>query len=137
MRFRDGWALTLASLLAFAGVAHFIAADTFNAIVPHLLPGPDRAWTIASGTVEICLAIGLFWRVTRRVAATLSAIFFVLVFPANIQMAIDWASRPASEFLIALLRLPLQIPLIWWALHVRHRAASAHPFRPRAEHRTV
>ena len=121
VRFRDGQALALGGLLAFAGVAHFINPDGFDEIVPHLLPGSATLWTSVSGAAEICLAIGVAVPTTRRVAATLTAVFFVLVFPANVQMAVDWATRPAPEFAIALLRLPLQIPLIWWAWHVRSR----------------
>lgn len=129
VRLRDPWALALAGLLTFTGVAHFVAPGTFDPIVPHLLPGSARSWTFASGAVEICLAIGISWPGTRRGGATAAAIFFVLVFPANIQMAVDWASRSAPEFAIALLRLPLQIPLVWWALRVRDRAE---PERERA-----
>ena len=39
MKLRDGWALGLAALLAVAGVAHFLSGDSFDAIVPHVLPG--------------------------------------------------------------------------------------------------
>lgn len=119
------WAIPLAALLAVAGVAHFVASDGFDAIVPHLLPGAPRDWTRVSGVVELLLAIGLLRTRTRRVTATFTAVFFVLVFPANVQMAVDWASRSAPEFTIALLRLPLQILLVWWAWHVRTQ--STHP----------
>jgi uncharacterized membrane protein len=44
------------------------------------------------------------------------------VFPANVQMAVDWRSRPASEQAAAYARLPLQIPLVLWALKVRKDA---------------
>lgn len=50
--------------------------------------------------------------------------FFVLVFPANIQMAVDYRARGGRDFVFALLRLPLQIPLIWWAWRVYNRAAA-------------
>lgn len=119
MRFRDAWALALAGVLLAAGIAHVLVPDDFDAIVPHLLPGSERLWTSLSGVVELVLAVGVAWPRTRRVAATLTAIFFVLVFPANVQMAIDWSSRSGTEFAVALLRLPLQLPLIWWAWHVR------------------
>ncbi len=122
MKLRDGWALSLAVLLAVASAAHFVNGDSFDAIVPHLLPGSRNLWTSASGVIELALAIGVVWPRTRRVAATLTAVFFVLVFPANVQMAVDWASRPAPEFAIALLRLPVQIPLVLWAWHVRTRS---------------
>ena len=122
MRRTDAGALALAGLLMFAGIAHFAAPDNFDTIIPHLLPGSRRAWTDASGAAEITLAVGVAWRVTRRFAATLTAVFLVLVFPANIQMAVDAASRTTSEFALALLRLPLPVPLIWWAWRVRNRA---------------
>lgn len=123
MRFRDGWALALAGLLTFTGVAHFVSPDTFDSIVPTVLPGSARLWVTVSGAVELCLAIGVAWPATRRGAATLTAIFFVLVFPANIKMAVDSAERSTLEVTIALLRLPLQIPLVWWAWRVRCRSS--------------
>jgi uncharacterized membrane protein len=129
VRLRDGWALALGALLAIAGVAHFVSPDSFDGIVPHVLPFSERFWTSISGVVELLLAAGVVWPRSRRTAATLTAVFFVLVFPANVQMAVDWASRPASEFAVALLRLPLQIPLIWWAWHVRTRATPARSAR--------
>jgi uncharacterized membrane protein len=119
------WAIALAALLAVAGIAHFVAPDGFDAIVPHLLPGSPGDWTRVSGAVELILAIGLLWPTTRRVTATLTAIFFVLVFPANVQMAVDWASRSAPELAIAILRLPLQILLVGWAWHVRRISPPA------------
>ncbi len=114
-RARDPWALGLAGLLAVAGVADFVAPDTFDSIVPHVLPGSRRFWTSLSGIAELGLAVGVARPATRRTSATLAAIFFVAVFPANVQMAVDYRSRSASDFALALARLPLQIPLIWWA----------------------
>jgi len=116
------WALGLAALLLVAGLVHFVAPEGFDDIIPRVLPGSARSWTVLSGAVELLLAAGLAWPRTRRVAATATAAFLVAVFPANVQMAIDWASRPAPEFAIALVRLPLQFPLIWWAWRVRVHA---------------
>ena len=109
-------------MLAVAGVAHFAVPDGFDAIVPRVLPLPRRFWTVVSGAAEVGVAAGLARRPTRRLAAALAAILFVLVFPANVQMALDWRSRPRSEFALALLRLPLQIPLVLWAWRVRARS---------------
>ncbi|HEY3669510.1 MAG TPA: hypothetical protein VGN51_01135 [Acidimicrobiia bacterium] len=129
MKRLDGWALALAAVLFGAGVAHFVAPDGFDAIVPHVLPGSERFWTTLSGVVELALAVGMVWPRTRRRAATLAAVFFVVVFPANIKDAVDASTRAATEFTLALLRLPLQIPLIWWAWHVRTRAERVEPSR--------
>lgn len=124
MSARDRSALGLAGLLAIAGAAHFAVPDGFDAIVPRFLPGSRRLWSVLSGSAEIGLAAGVAHPATRRVAATLGAVLFVLVLPANVQMAIDWRSRPAPDFALAILRLPLQLPLVWWALHVRARATD-------------
>ncbi len=124
MKAEARWATGLAALLAIAGAAHFVTPSGFDAIVPRLLPGSRRVWTFTSGAAELGLAVGVLLPRTRRVSATLAAIFFAIVFPANIQMALDWKSRPALEFALALLRLPLQIPLIWWAWQVRHQTTK-------------
>ncbi|MEU6777262.1 hypothetical protein [Streptomyces sp. NPDC046759] len=107
--------LLLAGLLAAAGVAHFAAPRRFDAIVPRALPGSPRTWTYGSGAVELALAAGIAAPRTRAVAAKAAAAFFVGVFPANVQMAVDWRHRPASLRTAALARLPLQVPLVLWA----------------------
>ncbi|MQY36351.1 hypothetical protein SRB17_43500 [Streptomyces sp. RB17] len=107
--------LLLAGLLAAAGVAHFAAPRPFDAVVPRALPGSPRAWTYGSGVVELALAAGIAAPRTRAVAAKAAAAFFVGVFPANVQMAVDWRRRPAPLRAAALARLPLQAPLVLWA----------------------
>ncbi|MFE2061271.1 DoxX family protein [Streptomyces sp. NPDC059467] len=107
--------LLLAGLLAAAGVAHFAAPKQFDATIPRALPGPPRAWTYGSGAVELALAAGIALPRSRAVAARAAAAFFVGVFPANVQMAVDWQKRPEPLRTAALARLPLQIPLVLWA----------------------
>lgn len=110
--------LLLAGLLASAGVAHFAAPRTFDAIVPRSLPGSPRTWTYASGAVELALAAGVALPATRGRAALATAAFFVGVFPANVKMAVDWRHRPAPLKAAAVGRLPLQVPLVLWARNV-------------------
>ncbi|MEU9239519.1 hypothetical protein [Streptomyces shenzhenensis] len=107
--------LLLAGLLAAAGVAHFAAPKSFDATVPRALPGSPRAWTYGSGAVELALAAGIALPRTRAVTARAAAAFFVGVFPANVQMAVDWHKRPEPLRTAAYARLPLQVPLVLWA----------------------
>lgn len=112
----------LAGLMAGAGVLHFAVPKAFDGTVPRFLPGAPRAWTYGSGVVELALAAALVHPRTRRTAARATAGFFVGVFPANVQMAVDWRHRPRPERAAALARLPLQVPLVLWARSVARSA---------------
>ncbi|MER5857118.1 DoxX family protein [Streptomyces sp900105245] len=113
--------LLLAGLLAAAGVAHFAVPRQFDATIPRMLPGSPRTWTYGSGVVELALAAGIAAPRTRAVAAKAAAAFFVGVFPANVQMAVDWRHRPTPLRTAALARLPLQVPLVLWARGVARK----------------
>ncbi|MFI6038603.1 hypothetical protein ACIBBD_31615 [Streptomyces sp. NPDC051315] len=117
--------LLLAGLLAGAGIAHFAAPRTFDAIVPRALPGSARTWTYASGVAELALAAGVALPRTRKAAALATAAFFVGVFPANVKMAVDWRHRPTPLKAAAIGRLPLQVPLVLWARSVAEHAGNA------------
>jgi uncharacterized membrane protein len=109
----------LAGFLAFAGVTHFVVPQFFDQFVPESLPGTQRDWTYGSGVAELATAAVVAAPRTRRLGAGLAALLFVAVFPANVKMAIDWSDRSLPERLAAYGRLPLQIPLVLWALRVR------------------
>lgn len=109
------WALGL--VLLVTGTNHFLSPSGFEAIVPRALGSP-AFWVYASGVAEMAVALGLLVRPTRRIAAIGAVVLFVVVFPANVQMALDsgdgtpgWTHIPW----VAWARLPLQIPLIAWA----------------------
>jgi len=125
MKSSDAPAWGLAALLGVAGVAHLVRPGFFDEIVPHALPGPPRRWTYLSAVAELVCAAGITGPGTRRAAATVAAFVFVAVFPANVQMAIDWRSRPALERAFAYGRLPLQVPLVVWAWRVRSDIPSS------------
>ncbi|MEU6174356.1 MauE/DoxX family redox-associated membrane protein [Streptantibioticus parmotrematis] len=114
----------LAGLFATAGVVHFAAPRQFDAIVPRSLPGGARTWTYVSGAAELGLAAAVALPATRRLGGLAAAAFFTAVFPANVKMARDWRERPAPLKAVAYARLPLQAPLVGWALKV---AADARP----------
>ena len=112
----------LAVLFGVVGTTHFLKPDLFDLIVPRALPGPARAYTVGSALVEFTLAVGLARRSTRRMAAYGAAVFFVAVFPANVQMALDGGMPGRTGLLgsptVAWVRLPFQVPLVWLAWQV-------------------
>ncbi|WP_406208210.1 hypothetical protein OH807_36380 [Kitasatospora sp. NBC_01560] len=112
----------LSGLLIGAGVAHFVAPRPFDAIVPRRLPGRPRAWTYGSGVVELAVGAAVAAPRTRALGALAAAGLFTAVFPANVKMAHDWRHRPSPWRQVAAARLPVQLPLVLWALKVRRDA---------------
>lgn len=115
----------LAGLLATAGATHFLQPKLYDAIVPKSLPGSPRTWTRASGVAELALAAAVALPATRRAGGLLTAGLFVAVFPANVKMAYDWRHRPTALKAAAYGRLPVQVPLVLWALKVSRSARAA------------
>lgn len=74
-----------------------------------------------SGIIEWGLAILLLFPKTRRKAGISTAIYLVLIFPANIYAAIYDIPAPWSEDksqMVLWIRLLFQPLLIWWVLAV-------------------
>jgi uncharacterized membrane protein len=104
----------LAGLFVAAGVLHFLFTTTYVKIVPPYLPDPVLLVQI-SGVAEILGGVGLLLPSTRRLAAWGLIALLVAVLPANVTMALDrvrWAAIPAW---VLWARVPLQLPMIWWA----------------------
>jgi uncharacterized membrane protein len=117
-------ALALSGLLTAMGVLHFAVPGPFDALVPKVLPGSPRTWTKASGAAELAVAAAVALPQTRRLGGLAAAGLFAAVFPANVQMAYDWRHASTVRRCVAYGRLPLQAPLIGWALAVRDGAGS-------------
>ncbi len=105
-------------MLAATGVLHFLTPRPFDAIVPRIMPGRPRTWTHVSGAAELACAAAIACPRTRGAGAVAAAALFAGVFPANVQMALDWRNRPLPFRIAAYGRLPLQVPLVLWALRV-------------------
>lgn len=97
-----------------AGVNHFWHPAFYHTIMPHWLPWHNELVFI-SGVFEILLGLLLLFSSTRRFAAWGIILLLVAVFPANIQMMINHWNESNPKLWISILRLPLQLLLIWWA----------------------
>jgi uncharacterized membrane protein len=116
----------LAALFATSGTLHLVRPQLFETIVPRAMPAA-RGLVYASGVAELACAAGLLHPRTRQGAGWASAALLVVVFPANLQMAAAEGKRARrgtgsrGRHVAALIRLPLQIPLIRTALKATGR----------------
>jgi len=97
-----------------AGLNHFRNPEFYMQIMPPWLPW-HYALVLLSGVAEIVVGILLVIPRTRRLGAWLTIALLLAIFPANIQMAIHYYRTANPGLWIAILRLPLQGLLIWWA----------------------
>ncbi len=97
-----------------AGTNHFLHPAMYLGIMPPYLPWPAALVNI-SGVAEILLGLLLLPLATRRLAAIGIIFLLIAVFPANVQMAINYAHEHNPNLWLSIVRLPLQIVLVWWA----------------------
>ena len=72
--------------------------------------------TASSGVAELGIGAALLVPRLRRSAALAAVALFVAVFPGNINMCRLWWDKPWPMRIVALARLPLQIPMVTAAL---------------------
>jgi uncharacterized membrane protein len=113
--FMAAFFLYLMSMLYVAvGINHFWHPRAYFRIIPHYLPYPEALVAI-SGVCEILFGLMLLYPPFRGFGAWVIIVLLIAVFPANIQMAVDWYYEGHSYWWVAWLRLPLQLLLIRWA----------------------
>ncbi|HEY0237848.1 MAG TPA: hypothetical protein VGC37_04310 [Friedmanniella sp.] len=111
---RSRAARSLAGLLLFTGTVHLVRPHVFDAALPAWLPGSKRAWALGSGVAELACSGLVALPRTRRFGGYACVALFVVVFPGNVNMVTE-ARTPRARAL-TLARLPLQVPLVLWAL---------------------
>ena len=104
----------MAAFYIVAGANHFINPGLYKKIMPAWLP-----WhyfiIYLTGVCEIVFGLLLLPKQTRKLAACCIIAFLVAVFSANIQMMLNFWHQQSPYLWVAILRLPLQLLLIWWA----------------------
>ncbi len=126
-------AIAAGAIFVGAGIAHFAKPDFFESIVPDWFPDAALA-NRASGAAEFMFGLGMFHPGTRKLSALGLFALTTVVFPANVDMAINRVepklvggrfarSAGTASGPLNWIRLPLQIPLLWW-LWREYRATS-------------
>jgi len=103
-------------LYLVAGANHFWHPIPYRKIIPSWVPAPNLLVAI-SGICEILFALLLIPVTTRVFAAWGIIILLVAVFPANIQMMINFYRKSSPWLWATVVRLPLQVLLILWAYY--------------------
>ena len=103
------------ALFGVSGVLHLVSPGGFLWLMPPALgETTNLALVYASGVVELLCVLGLLGR--WRWAPMLTVLTLLAVWPANIWFAFDQLGSDNTALIIAAwVRLPLQIPLLWWA----------------------
>ena len=117
--------LLLGSFLLTAGISHLGSNRIeFQAQVPTYLPIDPDFVVVASGVVEIALGLlliitVLIYKKYRRVVGLITAIFFILIFPGNINQYVNQIDAFGLDTdQKRLIRLFFQPPLVVAAIWV-------------------
>jgi uncharacterized membrane protein len=126
----------LGALLLLTGIAHLTFARVeFRAQVPGWLPISEDAVVVASGVVELCLAVALLatWRQPARgIVGAVTAAFFVAILPGNIaQFAERRDGFGLDTDAARAIRLLVQPLLVLWALAATRAVATLRALRRR------
>jgi uncharacterized membrane protein len=107
---------SMVALYLIAGFNHFWHPRMYQRMMPPYIPY-HLPIVYISGGFEIVFALLLLPIATRWLAAWLIIALLIAVFPANIQMAMDYSRRQNPYTWLAILRLPVQLLLIAWPGH--------------------
>ena len=103
-------------LYAIAGIYHFINPEFYDQLMPAWIPY-HFALIYLSGVIEFLLGVLLIPESTRKISAWLIiAMLVVFFFLIHIPMTILFYQTHNPHLWIAIVRLPLQLVLIRWAL---------------------
>lgn len=120
---RSRW--LLAALLTATGIAHVLWPAMFERIIPRWLPGGPRLLNQLATSAELSSAALLAGRRTASAGGALAFATFAGMWLGNVQAAVDGGYRSLPGWLggpvVAWVRVPLQVPLLWWAATVARR----------------
>lgn len=110
----------LGSTFVAAGALHFAFPGRYEAIIPDALPAP-RALVLLSGAAEVAGGLAVLHPRTRALGGLWLVALLVAVFPANVHMALHAERYPDLPAALLWARLPLQVPLAWFAWRATRR----------------
>jgi uncharacterized membrane protein len=101
------------TIFTLSGVLHLVNPTAFLWLMPPWLPEP-MLLIYLSGIAELAAALGLLLK--TRWAPIFTALTLIAIWPANWWFAFDSLGESVWLAVAAWARLPLQIPLVFWAM---------------------
>ncbi|MEO1012731.1 MAG: hypothetical protein AAFX53_15620 [Bacteroidota bacterium] len=109
------WHLYLmACIYVLAGTLHLLVPGAYVRIMPKYLPNP-RLLVALSGLAEILLGVGLCLPLTKDIAIYGILLMLLIYMPVHFHMLSDKKAAAGIPRWLLLLRVPLQIGLMYWA----------------------
>ncbi len=112
--------LAATCMFVFIGVMHFVKPRSLTYMIDNFLPFAKQLIYL-TGALEIILAIGLLFPATQQLSAWGLIGLLVLMFPANINVAVNQlpspGGLPAKPWYVwsRLAFQPLYLAWLWWA----------------------
>lgn len=104
----------MAVVYVLAGIYHFVNPRFYIKMMPTYLPYHSQL-VVISGVMEIIFGLMLIPDATRIIGAWLIIALLIGVFPANVQMMMNFKKKKNPYLWLTVVRLPLQLVFIWWA----------------------
>lgn len=108
----------MSAMLIFTAIGHFAFTKGMSAMIPDFFPIKSEI-VLATGILEILLAVGLLFPNYRTLTGWILIIFFLLLLPANINASLQNLNYQTGEFdgpglFYLWFRVPLQVVFIVW-----------------------
>jgi uncharacterized membrane protein len=109
------WHLILMAIFyILSGANHMWKPELYFKMIPSFLVYKDFI-NFMTGFLQILFGISLLIPNYQSVAASSIVILLFLIFPSNLYMIFEKKARLGLPLWIALIRLPLQFALVYWA----------------------
>ena len=105
----------MVALYVISGAAHFVAPDFYLKLMPGWLP-QKHTFVYFTGALEIGLALLMLRDKYQKLAANLIILMLLaFLFLIHIPQTMDFYATGDDGFMVSVIRLPIQLLLIFWA----------------------
>ncbi|GFD82909.1 DoxX family protein [Tenacibaculum mesophilum] len=110
--------IAMCTMLLFTALGHFLFTDGMSKMIPNFIPLKPTL-VLATGILEIILAIGLLLPVYQKTTAWILIFFLLLMLPANIKASLENLNYQTGTYngkglSYLWFRIPLQLFFIAW-----------------------